>query len=422
MKKLYEIALSYAHKDKDIADMIGNELKDIFADGFFMDELCPEELANADPFREKLMDIFERSNYAVILYSENYRDGMFTSVEMKKILEKEEKKRNSRCFIINIDDCSDIEKQMQNCTYIVLQTHDSETGGQTVDWSKVQEKIHKIVQDQIKKCMMIHTVEKKMRQRNKGTYSLRIQSMCPKGNEFRWDKECDWNILGKKFIDPEDGKRLKWNTSWQDYWNNIKKEFEEIKTNLGSMPELKRRIYLNCHLSIAYKLGQIYGDLRQASGNRNLILVSSNRTQNTEFVFNSTIHDKRIEDFYNESDGNNKNAADIVCILSIKPREQGNILDTVKQYLERQGKEYCKICLFQQKMEISDADTLESMAEYLRERIMKARTGSDCKVHLFPDTTAPLMFALGARSVFPGTVQLYEYIYLKDTYEESLTN
>lgn len=94
----------------------------------------------------------------------------------------------------------------------------------------------------------------------------------------------------------------------------------------------------------------------------------------------------------------------------------------MKQYLEQQEKKYCKICLFQEEMNISDSGTLESVAAYLRERMIKCRTGSRCRIHLFPDTTAPLMFVLGARSIFPGTVQLYEYIPKEDTYEEALTN
>ena len=57
MDKKYEIALSYAHLDWEIANMIGKQLDFIFSDSFFMDEYRPEELANADVFEEKLKDI-----------------------------------------------------------------------------------------------------------------------------------------------------------------------------------------------------------------------------------------------------------------------------------------------------------------------------------------------------------------------------
>lgn len=54
MEKKYEIALSYAHKDEEIAEMIQVELENIFADSFFMDELHPEELAAAVEFKKQL--------------------------------------------------------------------------------------------------------------------------------------------------------------------------------------------------------------------------------------------------------------------------------------------------------------------------------------------------------------------------------
>jgi len=416
VKKDYEIALSYAHKDKDIADMVGKELEDIFAGGFFMDELRPEELANADPFRQKLRNIFERSAYAVILYSENYRKGQFTTVEMEKILEKEERGSESRCFIINIDDCRGIDEQMHNCTYMVLEVHSPETGDDAVDLDKVQEQVYDIVHHRMKKCMMMQAIEKRIRGK-KGACALRVQTLCANGNTFCWDQKYDWNILAKKYVD-QDGRKL----AWQDCWQYIEKEFMVIKTALNGLTDVKWRIHFNCHLSIAFKLGQIYGDLGQASGNRNLILVSSNRMQNTEFVLNREMHIQQVSDFCQICDGNSEETADIVCIISIKLREKSPILDTVRQFMERQGKKYCKICLFQKEMSINDADTLESMAAYLRQKIISSRPGSDCKVHLFPDTTAPLMFALGARSVFPGTIQLYEYNPKGDTYEESLTN
>lgn len=426
MSKKYEIALSYAHKDQKIADLLGEQLELVFADGFFMDEYRPEELASAELFREKLKDIFSRSEYAVILYSQNYSDGKFASVEKEQILEKENREEWSHCFIINIDDCRIIDGQMEGLTYIplniseLLQDNNGlEFGKQEVDWKKVEEKIHDIIQGKIKKTIILQTAEKKKEQPE---YLVRVQTLCPYGNEFQWDKDYDWNILGKAFIDTADGRCLKEKISWQHFWQSVDNDFEWIKSNLRGMPDVKRRIHLNCHLSVAYKLGQVYGDLRQASGNRNLVLVSSNRNQKIEFAFHHTVSEKQTADFCREYTGNCCESADIVCIISIKPKELGNVLEVVKQFLNQQGKQYCKIYLFQKEMILEDADMLESMAAYLREKMIAFRTGSECKIHLFPDTTAPLMFVLGARSVFPGTVQLYEYIPKKDTYIDSLTN
>lgn len=430
MGKKYEIALSYAHSDQKIADILGKQLEMVFADGFFMDEYRPEELSCADFFREKLKDIFKRSDYAVILYSENYSKGEFTSVEMEQILAKENTEEDSHCFIINIDDCRKIDEQMYNRTYTSLdinktvQNNDSSGAvEQEINWEKVHNNINDIVQNRIKKRIMLWTAEKKKDQEE---YLLRIQTLCPYGNKFTWDMDYDWNILGKAFINTDDGRSLTKDTTWQDFWQYIDTDFEQIKGRLNSAADcasdVKWRIYLNCHLSVAYKLGQVYGDLRQASGNRNLVLVSSNRNQNIEFVFNRTIPKSQVEDFCREYTGNCQESADIACVISLKPNEQGKVLETVRQYLDEKGKKCCKIFLFQKEITLEDADMLEIMAAYLREKMLACRTGRNCKIHLFPDTTAPLMFVLGARSVFQGTVQLYEYIPKEDIYRESLVN
>ncbi len=424
MDKKYEIALSYAHLDWEIANMIGKQLDFIFSDSFFMDEYRPEELANADVFEEKLKDIFRRSDYAVILYSKNYSRGNFTVVEMQQILEKNQTAKDSNCFILNIDDCAEIHNQIPELTYTAFSVYGSNKNGDDKELEgysrdKVQERIYNIVHNKIKKNIFLQKAAKKENQKE---FGIRVQTLCPFGHEYQWDKVYDWNILGKAFIREEDGRKLKEGILWQDFWNYIAKEFGWMIESLRDAPKVTRRIYLHCHLSIAFKLGQMYGDLRQASGNRNLILVSSNRVKNTEFSFQDTMQEKETEDYCQQYDGNSLESADIVCIISVKPYEQGNVLDTVKQYLEQRGKKYAKIYLFKRKMTIENADTLESMATYLRVKMMECRTGNKCIIHLFPDTTAPLMFALGARSVFTGTIQLYEYIPKEDTYTESLTN
>ncbi len=420
MEKKYEIALSYAHADQEIANILGEQLEFAFADGFFMDELRPEELSCADLFREKLKDIFRRSDYAVILYSENYSKGEFTLVEREQILEEKGMEDRPHCFIINMDDCRINDKQMYGLTYIILNinrmvqdSNSSGLGEQKVNWEKVSEEIHDIIQNRIKKTIILQIAGKK---KDQPEYSLRVQTLCPYGNTFQWDRDYDWNILGKGFIKAEDGRCLKKGTSWKKFWKYVETDFNWIKNNLKGASNVKWRIYLNCHLSIAYKLGQVYGDLRQASGNRNLVLMSSNRNQNIEFIFHGAIPESEMTDFCREYTGNCDESSDIACVISIKPNEQGNVLETVRQFLNQKGKKCCKIYLFQKKMMLEDADMLESMAAYLRKKMIECRTGNRCKIHLFPDTTAPLMFVLGARSIFPGTVQLYEYIQKKDTY------
>ena len=82
---------------------------------------------------------------------------------------------------------------------------------------------------------------------------------------------------------------------------------------------------------------------------------------------------------------------------------------------------YSKIYLFQKEAIIERADDLENLAEYMRETMNNYRKGNKSVIHLFPDTTAPLMFVLGARTIIPGKICLYEYDPDQDTYERSLT-
>lgn len=50
MNKKNELALSYAHGNKKLSNMISNELDCMFDKAFFKDELQPAELAPAKPF------------------------------------------------------------------------------------------------------------------------------------------------------------------------------------------------------------------------------------------------------------------------------------------------------------------------------------------------------------------------------------
>ena len=77
------------------------------------------------------------------MYSQNYSDGEFASVEKEQILEKENREEWSHCFIININDCKIIEEQMKGLYYISLNINEmlqsnngAEFGKQEVDWKK----------------------------------------------------------------------------------------------------------------------------------------------------------------------------------------------------------------------------------------------------------------------------------------------
>jgi len=157
--KDYEIALSYAHNDLEIAKVFKEELEALFADRFFMDERNPEELANAAQFKENLRTIFQRTEYSVILYSTNYIKGTFTHVECGAILNKERNKNSAdpHFFIININVKDDeICERLSGCQYISLNVSDELEDSAESDDNKLQSRIHKIVHNHIEKNIINH--------------------------------------------------------------------------------------------------------------------------------------------------------------------------------------------------------------------------------------------------------------------------
>ncbi len=414
-EKEYEIALSYAHDDKKIAELLRVELENIFSDGFFMDVSRTEELADAAIFEEKLRDIFQRSRYWIILYSKNYEKGKFTNVEKEGILKLSSGKR-SHLFIININDNEIIKAFPDANEYIPLYVQNQDDGEWEIDVN-VHSQIYDIVHNYIKKRM----IRKIICGSNKaGEFALNVHTTYDHGNDFKWRMDYDWNMSGKAFIS-SGGRSVKEGCTWQELWDYLEKDFIWIKDNLDS--NVRRKICLNCQLSVSYKLGQIYGDLGQGSGNRNLELRSKNRVMDIVFPLEKKIdYDITGFDFCTKCEGNDTKSKDFVCIISIKPRIAGDILGTVKSYLESQGKKYCGIYLFQKRTMISDSTTLENMAEYIREKMCQCQKecGSGYTVHLFPDTAAPLMFVLGARTIVSGKIQLYEYKMEENSYEMSL--
>lgn len=417
MEKTYKVALSYAHADKQIAAMLKKELENTFGNGFFMDELRPEELAAAGSFVKKLEDIFERSDYSVILYSERYKLGKFTIKELEKIMKIMKRNAEPHVFIINVND-SDLPDELGEAAYIPLKVPDS------AKEEDIYKTVCDIIHNRVKKAMIWQSVEERNVQEE---YSLNVQTLFMSGNTAMWRQDYDWNILGAAYIEDVggDGRKIKDESSWEELWKFVEKDFLRVKDNLER--DALRRIRFNCHLSIAYKLGQVYGDLGQASGNRNLELISSNRNGDIKFRLDA---ERRIDmdamDFIScrTEEGNNKDSKDLVCIISIIAQSWQNILETVKYSLNKQGQEYRRILIFQAETMIKDSGTLESLAEYLRGKIWECV--EECglfgnfTVHLFPRTTAPLMFMLGARSIVPGEVWLYEYFGKDNSYELSL--
>lgn len=423
MKKEYKIALSYSRKDSAIEKIMEKELEKVFAGSLFTDMLRIEKLANASQLKEKLQDIFRKAEYSVILYSKNYYEGNFTLAEMEAIRSCVEPGKEPHFFIVKINDGQELPEGLRGCTYIGLDVPGSFREGGDVysenyagDLDFLTCQIRRIVHDQIKKFMIDETI---IENREKKEFALNIHTTFGPGNGAKWNMDYDWNMLGTGYIE-ENGRNLRKGATWQGLWAYLEKDFLWIKDRLSKEKDFLLKIHFNCHLSIAYKLGQFYGDLGQISENRNLVLMSSNRSLRNEFPLKKEIHYALPADFCREYEGNKKESTDIACIISIKIRKEENIVRTVTEFLNERGIDCHKIYLFQKQMSIDCADTLENMAEYLREKMKECRKGHTCKIHLFPDTTAPLMFVLGARAIVPGELYLYEYDPQKDSYTMSL--
>lgn len=423
MEKKYKMALSYSRKDSKIEKILEEELEKVFTGSVFTDMLRSEELANATRLKEKLQSVFLDAEYSIILYSKNYYEGNFTLTELEAILSCVELGKEPHFFIIKINDEQKLPDKLNGRTYIDLKVPESfkedfenpQSKKCMEDLENVTNQIHGFIHEQIKKFMIVQTIKEKSGKE----FSLNIHTTFASGNEAKWRMDYDWNLLGTAYME-EKSRQIKKNTTWKDFWMYLEQDFLWIKKNLQSKPELLLKIHFNCHLSIAYKLGSIYGDLGQASGNRNLVLMSSNRVSGCVFPLEKEVHYTKTEDFCKEYEGNCNKSTDIVCIISIKPRKEEKIVKTVKEFLYEQSVNCCKIYLFQKEMGIENINALESMAEYLHKKMKNCRTGSKCKIHLFPDTTAPLMFVLGAKTIFPGEIQLYEYNQQQDTYTMSL--
>lgn len=246
---------------------------------------------------------------------------------------------------------------------------------------------------------------------------MNIHTLYDNGNNAQWLKDYDWNILAKKYVEK---REIKESYTWEDLWDSISLDFNIIKEELEREKETTRVLHFNCHLSLAYKLGQIYGNLNQPSTNRNLQLLSSNGK--ITFVFAKDRIEREEKDFCKDYSGNDMMGSDIICIVSIKKPKNEQILDEVKAFLENENQKYHSIYLFQDERYINSTEELESLADYIYNKMLSSRIpGRNCRFHLFLDTITPLAFVLGGRRPFSGEVQLYEYLENKATYKKSLT-
>lgn len=408
MDKKYEIALSYANSNDELSEIISYELDCTFDKAFFKDKLRMDELSLADPFGPTLRSIFQNSRFSVVLYTKEYKIGQFAPVELREIIKKAEDEKENNFFIIKADDSPVEDAQLQDAYYISLNPNLFKTK------EEVRKRVEEIVQKNIKTCMIKRSIQDK-KEDNK--YKLNIHTIYDNGNNVQWLKDYDWNILAKKYVEK---REIKESYKWEDLWDSISLDFNIIKDELEREKEITRVIHFNCHLSLAYKLGQIYGNLNQPSTNRNLHLLSSNGK--IRFIFAKERIARVEKDFCKDYSGNDMMGSDIICIVSIKKPRNDQILDEVKAFLNNENQKYHSIYLFQDERYINSTEELESLADYIYNKMLSSRIhGRNCKFHLFLDTITPLAFVLGGRRPFSGEVQLYEYLENKATYKKSLT-
>ena len=413
----YELALSYAHKDEDIAAIISEELENIFQDKFFKDSIRQHELAEASDFKNKLRSIFDGAHYAVILYSPNYQKGEFTQVELKKIIDLCSSKADRRFFIININDTSPEGTPISELTYNLI-TLPGKLSSLTAEEQRTRDLVFKeIVHARIKKYIIQCTVDN-----SADSYGISVRTLFAEGNSPTWDTEYNWNLFATKFIDTK-GRKLKPEYSWIDLWDYVKTDFNTIYEQI-SKQQIRCEINLNCHLSIAFKLGLLYGQLNSPfSKSRNLMLKSG---KGCCFSFSENYiyaTDESTALAKEERDGNAPQADSIICTVSVSlnGRNPDALWFAQEKSIESNNIICKKRFLFYKQVDIQNADMLEQIANSLEEQLTAARVDERAdNIHLFLDTPAALAFVLGNRKVFPGRIILYEYDQDSDSYYKSL--
>lgn len=403
----YELALSYAHKDEPVAAMISEEFKNIFQNTFFKDTIHSHELTSAADFKKRLCHLFNVSHYAAILYSPNYQNGKFAQVELKAITELYEEDANPRFIIININDTPVKERALKGLTYIPLPLE-----GKTA--SEKKKLIKEIIHKQIKKHIIRQTLTD-----FGDSYKISVRTLFAEGNSPIWEPQYNWNLFTTEFINAE-SRKLKSEYTWNDLWEYVKTDFAEIYNKLKIMPFYHCTLNLNCHLSIAYKLGLMYGDLSLPE-HRHLTLKSGKGQADFSFTAERACTFEENVFSRSESSGNDSFADSIICIVSLTSRNAYGLTETVRKSIELNQIKYKKIFSFSAAIKIGNAKELEQIAECLADQLAAARADSCAdKIHLFLRAPAALAFVLGNKKIFPGNIILYEYDQYLDSYAKSL--
>lgn len=407
----YEVAVSYARKDIEIVSRFRDELKFIFKDALFIDIDEAYKMTAAIKLSETLREIYgKKAKYIIIFYSANYIEGQFTTVEFNELLMRLKKEEDTVFFCINIGEMH-MHDKIADRNYIAFNTSEDH---------------HKQVVDIVKKIKesIINTNLCYCREQLSPCFDLNIQSNGKDDNAFRWLKDFDWNILLEKYIDVEDGQKLNSESTWQNIYNDLMENFNFIRRLIreNSASKIKTNIVLNCHLSLAYAIGKVYGDVMEVGrSNRNLSLRGGANYPSFDFLTTIDKTEELALPTYWCEEGNNKKSNNIIVVINIRRYNHGNVVNSAKSCLDYLDCEYESLHLFEYIGEIEKTTHILHFIEFIMEKMKENKINCPGeKIHLFASTITPLMFVLGGRSRYLGTVQLYEYLFSEKVFNPSI--
>ncbi len=392
----YELAVSYAREDQAIVDTFAVDFKKVFENVFFQDKERPGDL-ESNHFKNQLRKIFgELTRVVVVFYSKDYLkpEKEFTKAEFDKIIEKTvDENDDFLWFIINLDDAV-IDSRIENKFY-----HNYRENERT-------DKNYNQIITVIKQKIMEHNMKSQYFDDNQ-MIDLKVQTRLNPAHQLKWESCYNWCFLEYSFALSE----IKITKEWMNpIKSGLFKDFNYLKS-LESFQSNKINLVLNCHLSVAYALGYLYGDIFKGRASNNILLrglVNSIGFDFSQISFNEAVSNTSgLEIKTSEKD--NK-AEDIVVIINICKGNR-SIKETVEEQLKSKFKiSYKKVIEFNYFEEIADPQILVHFAKIITDKIQKEINGQGkATLQVFSRSLTPLMFLLGGSFNGLGCVQLYEH-------------
>lgn len=369
----YELAISFARSDEQIANEFYQKLKKVFLDRIFFCDSKQYQLTAAEDLKETLPEIYGKKARAVIvIYSEEYSKSLFPQVEFRSIIERLEREE-TLWFIV----CIDGEETLQ------------ETVG-TTNYIKYDNNTYEIVQN-IKKKMM----ETKIQSVKDGIVKIAIRSRANFGGEVTYDSMSDWCIIP--------GISFEKGIDWVNAEKKLREEFSFIINEIRKGNDKALQLSVYAHLSFAFLAGTIYGDPLGMYKKYQLLFTQLHTEQNLDLkgIPMKEKYEMPEIGILEEGDGE-----DSILIIGISINYKEDMIATVKNYLLKEQISYKKMVVFKKNMSIDDGAHLAAIGSYITKNYEHPSGG---RTHLFFNGPAPLMFLLGGLQRFIGTTALYEF-------------